>query len=376
MIKRHLETVINGKLFKGKAIILIGARQVGKSTLLSQIVENAAGQKAVFLNCDEPEIKEMLTNANFNELKMIVADNKIMVIDEAQRVPDIGMTLKRITDNFHDLQLLVSGSSSFELQNRLDEPLTGRKFEYKLFPFSTGELLDTNGLIYIKQTLESRLVFGSYPDVVNHKEDAKEILMNIASSYLYKDILTLDNIRKPAVLDKLLVALALQVGSEVSFNEIAQTVGTDSKTVEKYIDLLEKCYIVFKLPALSRNVRNEIKKGKKIFFYDNGIRNAVLQNFAPLNLRSDAGALWENFFISERIKYNNNKLNYVKSYFWRTTEQNEIDYIEEQDGVFTAFEMKYNPKKQLTAKIPETFSKNYKITSSAIVTPNNYTEYL
>ena len=376
MIKRHLETVINGKLFKGKAIILIGARQVGKSTLLSQIVENAAGQKAVFLNCDEPEIKEMLTNANFNELKMIVADNKIMVIDEAQRVPDIGMTLKRITDNFHDLQLLVSGSSSFELQNKLDEPLTGRKFEYKLFPFSTGELLDTNGLIYIKQTLESRLVFGSYPDVVNHKEDAKEILMNIASSYLYKDILTLDNIRKPAVLDKLLVALALQVGSEVSFNEIAQTIGTDSKTVEKYIDLLEKCYIVFKLPALSRNVRNEIKKGKKIFFYDNGIRNAVLQNFAPLNLRSDAGALWENFFISERIKYNNNKLNYVKSYFWRTTEQNEIDYIEEQDGVFTAFEMKYNPKKQLTAKIPETFSKNYKITSSAIVTPNNYTEYL
>lgn len=376
MIKRHLETVINGKLFKGKAIILIGARQVGKSTLLSQIVENAAGQKAVFLNCDEPEIKEMLTNANFNELKMIVADNKIMVIDEAQRVPDIGMTLKRITDNFHDLQLLVSGSSSFELQNKLDEPLTGRKFEYKLFPFSTGELLDTNGLIYIKQTLESRLVFGSYPDVVNHKEDAKEILMNIASSYLYKDILTLDNIRKPAVLDKLLVALSLQVGSEVSFNEIAQTIGTDSKTVEKYIDLLEKCYIVFKLPALSRNVRNEIKKGKKIFFYDNGIRNAVLQNFAPLNLRSDAGALWENFFISERIKYNNNKLNYVKSYFWRTTEQNEIDYIEEQDGVFTAFEMKYNPKKQLTAKIPETFSKNYKITSSAIVTPNNYTEYL
>ena len=306
MIKRHLETVINGKLFKGKAIILIGVRQVGKSTLLSQIVENAAGHKAVFLNCDEPEIKEMLTNANFNELKMIVADNEIMVIDEAQRVPDIGMTLKRITDNFHDLQLLVSGSSSFELQNKLDEPLTGRKFEYKLFPFSTGELLDTNGLIYIKQTLESRLVFGSYPDVVNHKEDAKEILMNIASSYLYKDILTLDNIRKPAVLDKLLVALALQVGSEVSFNEIAQTIGTDSKTVEKYIDLLEKCYIVFKLPALSRNVRNEIKKGKKIFFYDNGIRNAVLQNFAPLNLRSDAGALWENFFISERIKYNNN----------------------------------------------------------------------
>ncbi|MBR4677234.1 MAG: ATP-binding protein [Bacteroidales bacterium] len=376
MIKRHLETIINGKLFKGKAIILIGARQVGKSTLLSQIVENAAGHKAVFLNCDEPEIKEMLTNANFNELKMIVADNEIMVIDEAQRVPDIGMTLKRITDNFHDLQLLVSGSSSFELQNKLDEPLTGRKFEYKLFPFSTGELLDTNGLIYIKQTLESRLVFGSYPDVVNHKEDAKEILMNIASSYLYKDILTLDNIRKPAVLDKLLVALALQVGSEVSFNEIAQTIGTDSKTVEKYIDLLEKCYIVFKLPALSRNVRNEIKKGKKIFFYDNGIRNAVLQNFAPLNLRSDAGALWENFFISERIKYNNNKLNYVKSYFWRTTEQNEIDYIEEQDGVFTAFEMKYNPKKQLTAKIPETFSKNYNITSSAILTPNNYTEYL
>ena len=376
MIKRELESLIAQKMFKGKAIIIIGARQVGKSTMMNQIIKAYDTVKSVYLNCDEPEIKEILSNANVNELKTIAAANKIMVIDEAQRVDNIGMTLKRLTDNFPDLQLLVSGSSSFDLQNKLDEPLTGRKFEYRLYPFSTHELLDNNGLIYVKQTLENRLIYGSYPDVINHREDAKELLMNIAKSYLYKDILMLDNIRKPAILDKLLIALALQVGSEVSNNELAQTIGTDAKTAEKYIDLLEKCYIIFRLPAFNRNVRNELKKGKKIYFYDNGIRNAVLQNFTPLAMRNDIGALWENFFISERIKYNSYRLTYAKSYFWRTTAQQEIDYIEERDGVFTAFEMKYNPKKQTTAKIPSIFAETYALKESAIITPENYLEYL
>lgn len=374
MITRKLEKVIGQRMFKGKAILLIGARQVGKSTLFRQITEKRT-EPLLSLNCDEPEVKEMLAQINTAELKLLIGNNRLVVIDEAQRVPEIGLTLKKITDNFPDVQLLVTGSSSFELQNRLNEPLTGRKYEYHLYPISTAELLENKGLLAIRQSLESRLIYGSYPDIINHADEAKELLMNIANSYLYKDLLALDDIRRPVLLEKLLVALSLQVGSEVSYNEVAQTIGTDSKTVEKYIDLLEKCYIIFRLNAFSRNVRTELKKSKKVYFYDNGIRNAVIQNFAPLNLRQDTGALWENFFISERLKANHYAGRFAKSYFWRTTRQQEIDYIEESDGKFTVFEMKWNPKKAQTS-FPETFLKNYPIEETAVITPENYLEFV
>ena len=374
MITRTLQQRIEGNLFKGKAVIVIGARQVGKSTLFRQITEKLEGP-VLMLNCDEPEVRELLAGMNLVELKLMIGKHRLVVIDEAQRVSEIGMTLKRITDNFPEVQLLVTGSSSFELQNRLNEPLTGRKYEYHLFPISTRELLEHGGLIAVKQSLESRLIYGSYPDIVNHADEAKELLMNIAGSYLYKDLLALEDIRRPALLEKLLVALALQVGSEVSYNEIAQTVGSDSKTVEKYIDLLEKCYIVFRLGAFSRNLRTELKKSKKIYFYDNGIRNAVIQNFAPLSMRNDVGALWENFFISERIKSNEYGGRYAKSYFWRTTQQQEIDYIEEADGQFTVFEMKWNPRKK-TTPLPAAFLKTYPVAQEAVVTPENYLEWL
>lgn len=361
-------------MFKGKAILLIGARQVGKSTLFRQITEKRT-EPLLSLNCDEPEVKEMLAQVNTAELKLLIGNNRLVVIDEAQRVPEIGLTLKKITDNFPDVQLLVTGSSSFELQNHLNEPLTGRKYEYHLYPISTAELLENKGLLAIRQSLESRLIYGSYPDIINHADEAKELLMNIANSYLYKDLLALDDIRRPVLLEKLLVALSLQVGSEVSYNEVAQTIGTDSKTVEKYIDLLEKCYIIFRLNAFSRNLRTELKKSKKVYFYDNGIRNAVIQNFAPLNLRQDTGALWENFFISERLKANHYAGRFAKSYFWRTTRQQEIDYIEESDGKFTIFEMKWNPKKAQTS-FPDTFLKNYPIEETAVITPENYLEFV
>ncbi len=374
LIKRKLQSVIEGKLFKGKAILLIGARQVGKSTLFHQIIQEGAEQ-VLSLNCDEPEVKNMLSEMNTTELRMLIGNHCLVMIDEAQRVPGIGLTLKRITDNFPDVQLLVTGSSSFQLQGELDEPLTGRKYEYHLYPLSTAELMESGGFLSVKQTLEARLIYGSYPDVLNHSDEAKEILMNIAGSYLYKDLLSLEGIRKPVLLEKLLVALALQMGSEVSYNEIAQTIGSDSKTVEKYIDLLEKCYIVFRLSAFSRNLRTELKKSKKIYFYDNGIRNAILQNFAPLALRADVGALWENFFISERVKANHYQGRYVKSYFWRTIQQQEIDYIEEEDGAFTAFEMKWNPKKASTA-LPSAFVRTYPLKESAIITPDSYLEWL
>ena len=374
MITRGLQARIENRLFNGKAIILIGARQVGKSTLFKQIIDKRS-EPLLSLNCDEPEVKEMLANINTPELKMLIGNNKLVVIDEAQRVPDIGLTLKRITDNFPGVQLMVTGSSSFELRNKLNESLTGRKYEYHLYPISTSELLNSQGLLAVRQSLEARLVYGSYPDIINHADEAKELLMNIADSYLYKDVLALEDIRKPALLEKLLVALALQVGSEVSYNEIAQTIGTDSKTVEKYIDLLEKCFIVFRLSAFNRNVRTELKKSKKVYFYDNGIRNAVIQNFSPLALRGDTGALWENFIISERIKSNQYAGHYAKSYFWRTTRQQEIDYIEEADGEFTLFEMKWNPKKVKTG-FPDSFLQNYPIKKAVVLTPENYLEYV
>ena len=374
MISRLLQKTIESRLFAGKAIIVIGARQVGKSTLFKLILEKQ-DYKALQLNCDEPEVRDMLSNINTAELRLLIADNRIVVIDEAQRVENIGMTLKLITDNFPEVQLLVTGSSSFELQDKLNEPLTGRKYEYHLYPISTAELMASNGLLGVKQTLEQRLVYGSYPDILNHADDAKELLMNLAGSYLYKDLLTLESVRRPVLLGKLLTALALQVGSEVSYNELAQTVGTDNKTIEKYIDLLEKCYIVFRLNGFNRNLRTELKKSKKFYFFDNGIRNAILQNFAPLSLRQDAGALWENFIISERIKRNHYSGRYVKSYFWRTTQQQEIDYVEECDGQFSIFEMKWNPRRANT-QFPSSFLTAYDVKEKAVVTPENWIEWV
>ena len=379
LIKRQLQQIIEKRMFQGKAIVLIGARQVGKSTLFRQITDSM-GQSAIqeqilTLDCDDPETRTMLEGANLSELRMLVGNNKIIMVDETQRVKGIGLTLKMLTDNFPDVQLMATGSSSFMLQDQLNEPLTGRKYEYHLYPLSTQELYGDGGLLRVRQTLETRLVFGSYPDVLSHTGNMREILMNLSGSYLYQDLLSMESVRKPVILEKLLLALALQVGSEVSYNELAQTVGTDSKTIEKYVDLLEKCYVIFRLSALSRNVRTELKKGKKIYFYDNGIRNALIQNLNPLSMRQDTGALWENFFISERKKYNHYNGRYVNSYFWRTTQQQEIDYIEETDGAFTAFEMKWNPRKSGTA-FPSTFTNAYPVADKAIITPDNYLEWL
>ena len=374
MYTRDLQSIIQERCFQGKAIILLGARQVGKTTLLKKIIQEQQVD-ALYLNCDEPQTVAALTKCNLKELQMVIGANKFVVIDEAQKVDNIGLTLKLIVDNMPDVQVIATGSSAFELRNCLNEPLTGRKYEYQMFPISSKEIYQSSGYIDLKGLLETRLIYGSYPDILNHANDARELLRMLTDSYLYKDILATDNLRKPDVLDKLLRALAFQVGSEVSYNELAQTVGTDSKTVERYIELLEKCYIIFRLHGLSRNLRNDLKKAKKIYFYDNGVRNAVIQQFAPLELRNDAGALWENFFISERIKRNHYQQNYCNIYFWRTKSQLEIDYIEEQNGQMTAFEMKWNPKKSNTS-IPETFLNAYDVKETVIITPDNYLDYL
>lgn len=373
-IKRALYSAIKSKMNKGKVIILIGARQVGKSTLF-RVVAEKEGDNPLLLNCDDPETRRVLSDISEPQMRLLIGDSNLIIIDEVQRVDNVGITLKRLVEKFPDRQIMVTGSSSLHIRANLNEPLTGRKYEYELYPISTGELLATGGLLMANNLLEQRLIYGSYPEIITHPEEAKELLVNLSGSYLYKDILEVEGIRKPVILEKLLVALALQIGSEVSYNELAQTVGSDSKTVEKYIDLLEKCYVVKRINGLSRNLRNELKKSKKIYFYDTGVRNAVLQNFAPCASRTDMGAIWENFFIMERIKHNAYNGIYQNYYFWRTKSQQEIDFVEERDGKMTIFEMKWNPRNS-NVKFPQSFIDAYAVDSASVVTPENYLEFL
>lgn len=374
MIKRILSEKIAERIGRGKAIILIGARQVGKSTLFNELMHTFT-TPVLSLNCDDPAVLTTLTDISTTELDRLIGSNKVIMIDEGQRLSNIGMVVKRMVDNYSDVQVLVTGSSSLDLRNRLNEPMTGRKYEFTMFPVSTAELHNTDGYLRTKQLLDFRLIYGSYPDVLMHQSEARDLIMGLSDSYLYKDILELDSVRKSELLRKLLVALALQVGSEVSYNEVAKTIGSDSRTVERYVDLLEKCFVVYRMYGLNRNMRNELKKSKKIFFYDNGIRNAILNNFSPIELRSDMGALWENFFIMERIKMNAYNGRYVNYYFWRTTDQKEIDFIEEADGAFTIFEMKWNPRKG-NSRFPKAFLDNYECAASHVVTPDNYLDLL
>lgn len=375
MYRRDLLQVIKTHCFNGKAIILIGARQVGKTTLLKTLIQELNMDETLYINCDEPQNVSLLTNRNLRDIQTLIGKKKLIVIDEAQKVDNIGLTIKLMVDNISGIQVIATGSSAFELRNQLNEPLTGRKFEYRMYPISTNEILQSEGLIDVNRLFEQRLVYGSYPDILTHRGDARELLTTLTDSYLYKDILSTDSLRKPEVLDKLLRALAYQVGSEVSYNELAQTIGSDPKTVDRYIELLEKCYIIFRLNGLSKNLRNELKRAKKIYFYDNGIRNAVIQQFAPIDMRNDMGALWENFFISERIKFNHYTRNHCNIYFWRTTSQQEIDYIEERDGSMTAFEMKWNMNKA-NVRFPQSFLEAYRPKEATVITPDNYLDWL
>lgn len=373
MIPRIIESSIRERLFKGKAIIISGPRQVGKTTLLKQL-NNVDPEHVLWLNCDEPDIRLLLEDATSTALISLIGAHKLVFIDEAQRVKNIGITLKLLVDQLPGVQVVATGSSALELANNLNEPLTGRKWEYQLYPFSTLELVKHQSLLEEKRLLEQRLIYGFYPDIINHPATAAASLQELADNYLYKDLLSLGIVRKPALLEKIVVALALQIGNEVSFTELGQLTGVDPKTVEQYIQLLEKSYILFKLPAFSRNLRNEIKKGRKIYFYDNGIRNAIIKNFNPTELRQDIGALWENFLVSERRKYLAYKRKPVNPYFWRTHAQQEIDYIEEAGGLLQAIEFKWNENTK--ARLPESFANAYPGSKFSIVNRENYMEFL
>ncbi len=369
MYDRFLEDVIRHKMNRGKAIILIGARQVGKTTLIKKIIN---GKDSLFLDGDDPTVRALLTNPSTEQIKTIIANHKLIFIDEAQRIQSIGLTLKIITDQFKDIQLLVSGSSSFELGNLLNEPLTGRKWEYELFPLSWEEYENKIGFLNSEQQLENRLIYGFYPDVINNQGDEKEILKNLANSYLYRDLLAFSDIRKPEVLDKLLQALAFQMGNEMNYNELSQIVGINKNTVQSYIQILEKAYVVFRLNSFSKNLRNEIKQNRKIYFYDNGVRNTIIGNFNSLELRSDKGALWENFLVSERLKQNRYKNPYSRMYFWRTKQQQEIDFVEDISGEITAYEFKWIKK---NSKFPSSFVEAYNA-KTIIIDKTNFREFV
>jgi len=354
MIKRTLSQKLAAHFFKGKAIILLGPRQVGKTTLIKDLLSS---EEYLFLNGDDPAVRNMLEGASTTKLQTIIGKHRIVFIDEAQRIADIGITLKLITDQFKNVQLLVSGSSALEINNNTQESLTGRKFEYHLYPISWQELEENLGYVETSNQLEERLVYGMYPDVINNRSNAYEVLKQLASSYLYKDVLSLAGIRKPELLEKLLKALALQLGNEVSYNELANLLGIDKITVSRYIDILEKSFIIFQLNSFSSNQRNEIKNNRKIYFYDNGIRNMIINNVNPLELRADKGALWENFLIAERIKIQAYHALYSNNYFWRTIQKQEIDFIEEFSGKIKAYEFKWRSGGR--NKIPRTFLEKY-----------------
>ncbi len=370
MYQRYLKEKILKKINSGKAIVLIGPRQVGKTTLIKEILNT---RDYLFFDGDDPKTRALLNQPNTQEIRQLLGKHEFIFIDEAQRIEGIGLTMKIITDQFKDVQLLTSGSSSFDLSNKINEPLTGRKWEYQLFPISWEEFENHHGYLYGEQQLENRLLYGFYPDVLNNPGEEVSILRNLLNSYLYRDILAHSELRKPEILDKLVQALALQVGSEVNYSELGQILSIDRNTVERYVEILEKGYVIFKLGSFSKNVRNEIKKNKKIYFYDNGVRNMIIGNFDPLNLRTDKGALWENFLISERVKQNEYKESLARKYFWRTKQQQEVDFVEDIGGRIYGYEFKWSETK--TKKLPKTFTEAYK-SEDKIITRGNFREFV
>ena len=374
MINRLTAERIKAAAKSKKIVILMGARQVGKTTLLKSLFQNS--DSTLWLNGDELDIQNLFANLSVDRFKAYLGKNKILVIDEAQRIEDIGLRLKVLADSLNNIQIFATGSSSFDLANRVNEPLTGRKREFQLFPLSFKELASNSDLLTEKRMIPHRLVFGSYPEVVMSHGNEIEILKELSQSYLYKDILSFEKIRHSDKLIKLLQALAWQVGSQVSYNELAQICSIDSKTVEHYITILEQAFIIFRLGTFSRNLRNELKNNRKIYFYDNGIRNAIIANFSTVENRNDTGALWENYLISERMKKNSYDGIMANTAFWRTKEQQEIDYLEERDGNICAYEFKWSEAAAKKTRVPLTFSRAYPDAKFSVITPQNVEDFL
>ncbi len=371
LIIRKIHADILNHFHKGKAILIEGPRQVGKSTLIISILE---GKEFIHLDGDDINDRLILERINTRELRKLIGSKKIVFIDEIQRIQNIGLTIKIIVDQLKDIQVIASGSSAYELNSITQESLTGRKWEYKLLPISWGEYENYVGYRDSLSLLDHRVVHGMYPEVITSTNQEIDRLYFLKNSFLYKDILAFEGVKKPDKLELLVRALAYQIGSEVNYNELSNSIGIDYKSVEKYIDLLEKSYVVFRLPSFKMNLRNELKKSRKIYFYDNGIRNAIIGDFSVLSSRQDRGALWENFLVSERIKKIEYDMTFARSYFWRTTQKQEIDYVEHSVmNELSAYEFKYNPKSK--AKITKVFENAYNV-KPKVITKDNFREFL
>ena len=371
-LSRIIEDSILSKLSDKKAIIIYGARQVGKSTLLKQIFKN--NDTVLWLSGDQPQTQTLFSDLSEAKIRLLIGSKKIVIIDEAQMIQNIGIKLKIFTDYIEEIKIIATGSSSFELANSINEPLTGRKWEYYLLPLSFIEMSRSSSVFEEKERLETRLIYGYYPEVALHPGEEKERLLELVNSYLYKDVLIWENLHKTEKITRLLQALAFQVGSEVSYSEIAAIVGIDSKTVEKYIDLMEKAFILYRLTSFNRNLRNELKKSKKVFFYDNGVRNALISAFNPLELRNDIGALWENFMMAELLKTDLYTKNFAHRWFWRNKQKQEIDLIHEKDGVYSAYELKWNEKNKVLC--PPAFAASYPEINFQVINKDNFIDFL
>jgi len=373
MVSRIIENDIINRMDNEKVILLFGARQVGKTTLLKKLTYKSDA-KTVWLNADDALTQSLFENFSLHSFRAHIGNPDLVVIDEAQQLNDIGRSLKQLIDSGISYQLLVSGSSAFELRNKTSEPLTGRKWEYHLFPFSYKEMANETNPITELQQLPVRLLYGMYPEVVTHPGDERQRLQMLMDSYLYKDVLMWQGLKKPEKIIQLLKALAMQVGNEVNYSELSRLLKLDRETVEKYIIILEQTYIIFKLPSFSANHRKELSKSRKIYFSDNGIRNILLSDFRPIEARQDIGALWENFVLSEFWKKEHNDMQYSNFYFWRTSDQQEIDLIIEKNGMLHTYEVKWNSR--VKARFSTTFSNNYPNSTFDVINKDNFIEYL
>ena len=371
VIKRHAQSQLVKWIGRRKVIILTGARQVGKTTLFTTMFGEKQG--LLWLNADETHVRERLQILSVENFKGIIGKNNWVVIDEIQRIPNAGLMLKLLIDNFKDVQFLATGSSALDIAETIFEPLTGRHLLFHLHSLMLAEMYNNLSAFEIEQKIPFHLVYGCYPDVYNNPSDAATLLKNLANQYLYKDVLVWKDIRKPQLLDKLLQLLAHQIGSEVSIAELANQLKVKSETVESYINLLEKSFVVYRMPAFSNNPRKEISKMHKIFFWDNGIRNAIIDNFDDTSIRTDVGKLWENFIITERMKWLAWNNPGAKSYFWRNYNQSEVDYLEVNKKQITAYEMKWNTAKK--HKLTAAFTNTYPEAQTEIITPINFANF-
>ncbi len=376
MYKPRFFSALDNYFSPGKALIIYGPRRTGKTTLVKNFLKDTS-LKYLFVTGDDIRIQTLLSSKDVNKILEFVENFQLLVIDEAQQIPEVGSGLKILVDHKPDLKIIATGSSSFELSGQVGEPLTGRKITLTLFPFAQCELTLELNDYELKQRLEDYLVFGSYPEVILAKTNQEKtiILQELVNSYLLKDILVFDRIRNSRNLLNLLQLLAFQITSEVSYNELANKLGISINTVQRYLDLLEKTFVIFRLGGFSRNLRNEVTKTSKYYFFDNGIRNAIIQQHNPLTLRNDQGQLWENFVMVERLKYRNYQNIFANSYFWRTYQGNEIDLVEDREGVLNGFEIKWSENKEKISA-PALWTNTYKNAAFSVINPKNYLEFI